>query len=159
MAITNRSEWKRLVRRDALARLADRVCAGESIDEDVEISVLLCDDAEMRALNRAYRNVDAATDVLSFEQAGPKTPGARPLGDIVISVETAARRGAGNRSATREEVRFLFCHGMLHLLGYDHATGADRAAMQRKQSRYLDLPEHEAWFAPDAAAGSTKKES
>lgn len=152
VAVTNRSSWKGIVRRDALARLADRVCAGEAVEGDVEISVLLCDDEEMQALNRAYRDVDSTTDVLSFEQSGPETPGTRALGDIVISVETAARRGDGGRADTRDEVRFLFCHGMLHLLGYDHANDTERAAMQRKQSEYLNLPVDEAWFASSVTA-------
>ena len=82
--LQSESSRKRLYRRDDLTRLAERVCAGESISGEVEVSVLFCDDDAMRALNKQYRGEDKATDVLSFEQDGFAAPGARVLGDIVI---------------------------------------------------------------------------
>ena len=147
--VANDSVEKRLFRRDVLTRLASRVCSGEmSGAEDaavVEVSVLFCDDDRIRELNKAYRDKDTATDVLSFEQAGSPDPRTRILGDIVISLETVVNRNDGNRSRMRDDVRLLFCHGMLHLLGFDHATAATRTVMNEKQAQYLGVPIPAAW--------------
>lgn len=143
--ITNESRVKRLVRRPALEALAVRVLHGEGVAGPVEISVLFCDDARIRELNRAYRNRDEATDVLSFAQEHVPGHGARPLGDIVISLQTVAARCAGNRDAMRTEVRLLFCHGLLHLLNYVHGTENEREAMTAKQAQYLGLSRADAW--------------
>ena len=86
----------------------------------VQLSVYLCDDRAIRRLNAQYRGVDAPTDVLSFPQS---THGL--LGDVVISLETAARQaGEGDASEVlRDEVRVLLVHGIVHLLGHDHEHG------------------------------------
>lgn len=147
--IRSESSRKRLFRSDALRRRAEQICAGEGIRGDVEISLLFCDDAFMASLNKEYRGVSGATDVLSFEQPDLAGPGTRVLGDIVISLETVERRYPGDRNAMRREVYLLFCHGLLHLLGYDHATPSEKKIMTAKQARYLGVPEHAAWgFAP-----------
>lgn len=149
VAIRNDSARKRLVRRDRLERLALRVCGGETLHGDIEISVLLCDDPAIAELNRRYSDQTGATDVLSFEQSDVPAKGSRPLGDIVISLETAERNCGGERALLRAEVEMLFCHGLLHLLGYDHATERGRSRMQRKQAEYLGRPDPDAWnFGP-----------
>jgi len=150
VALRNNSVRKRIVQRRSLERIAARICAGEEAGDRVEISVLLCDDDAITALNKKYRRKNAPTDVLSFEQDGPAaTAGVHALGDIVISLETAERNCGPNRSFLRKEVEMLFCHGLLHLLGYDHGTTAERAEMQRKQAQYLYTSEAEAWnFGP-----------
>ncbi len=146
LAVQQNSTRKRLYRRDALERLAEKICAGEGVDAaEVEVSVLFCDDAEIKALNKAYRGKNKATDVLSFEQEAGLVPGVRVLGDIVISLETVEGRGEGSPEAMRDDVRLLFCHGMLHLLGYDHATVAERRCMTEKQARYLGVNNDAAW--------------
>ena len=146
LAVQQASTRKRLFRKDALERLAERICAGEGVDAaDVEVSVLFCDDAEIKALNKAYRGKNKATDVLSFEQEADLVPGVRVLGDIVISLETVEGRGEGSPEAMRDDVRLLFCHGMLHLLGYDHATAAERRCMTEKQAHYLGVNNDAAW--------------
>ena len=112
-----------------------RQAAGETfrvlnIDDDVEISLLLTDDAHIREFNRDYRGKDAPTDVLSFAMEEGDTfilPAGAPrmLGDIIISRERAAAQAeAYGHSQVREEV-FLFIHGLLHLLGYDHERGPE----------------------------------
>jgi probable rRNA maturation factor len=150
VALRTSSVRKRLVRRDALERLAGRICAAEKIHGDVEISVLLCDDDAITALNRRYRKKNAPTDVLSFEHDPAAAPaGPRPLGDIAISLETAERNCGGDRALIRREIELLFCHGLLHLLGYDHGTRRGRTLMQRKQAQYLETSEADAWrFGP-----------
>lgn len=148
--VRNEAAHKRLVQRPALERLAARVCAGEGLRGDAEISLLLCGDTAIRALNAAYRDIDTPTDVLSFPQPDTGTP-VRALGDIAISLDTVARRQGADRAAMRAELRLLFCHGLLHLLGYDHATSAARQTMVEKQAHYLGIPPGEAWIQADAA--------
>lgn len=154
ISVRNASVRRGMVRQSTLARLADRICAGEAVPGDVEISVLFCDDDDMTALNRRYRRKNAPTDVLSFEQdSAADAGGVRALGDIVISLETAERNCQGDRALVKREIELLFCHGLLHLLGYDHGTRAERTEMIRKQAHYLGTSELEAWqFGPKTAA-------
>ena len=111
-----------------------------------EVSVSLVDDAEIRALNKQWRGVDAVTDVLSFAFDETDSPdvGLDLLGDIVISLDTAARQvaivhgaNAGRPELAQyhldEEVLFLATHGLLHLCGHDHQKNAEaEAALERK---------------------------
>jgi probable rRNA maturation factor len=101
--------------------------------EDAELSVLLVGDRRMRALNRSWRGKDAATDVLSFPLSDP--PGVGPLlGDVVISLDTAARRAREEgRPVARELDRYL-AHGILHLLGFDHERPADARRMAEREA-------------------------
>lgn len=145
LAICNESTRKRLYRTGDLLALAEKVCAGEGIGGTIEVSVLFCDDARIRHLNRQYRKLDRPTDVLSFCQNQAGQAGFRILGDIVISLETVERHCRGERGAMREEVRLLFCHGLLHLLNYTHGTEAARRAMAGKQAEYLEIPLDSAW--------------
>lgn len=102
-----------------------------SLGCDGILSLALVDDAQMRLLNRRYRRLDRTTDVLAFSQ-GPVVRGAPTvLGDVVISVETAARR-VGGAALHAELVRYLI-HGILHLNGWDHHTAGDRRAMRRQE--------------------------
>lgn len=166
LEVRNESAHKRLYRRDALQRLAERVYTGEGRRADTEISLLLCDDPFMKTLNRHYRKSNRPTDVLSFEQedalsferkpAAP--PGLKVLGDIVISLETVERNSRGDRSLMRREVPLLFCHGLLHLLGHDHATARERKAMNEKQAHYLGLTTDAAWrFGPSGSPASESR--
>jgi probable rRNA maturation factor len=98
-----------------------------------ELSVLLVGDRRIRALNRRWRGKDRATDVLSFPLSDPAGIGP-VLGDVVMSVETAARRArADGRPIARELERYL-AHGILHLLGYDHERPEDARRMAAKEA-------------------------
>ena len=153
--VRNESRHKRLYRTDVLKRCAQRICEGEGVADDVELSVLFCDDPFIRELNREYRSIDRPTDVLSFEQEAAQSVHPRPLGDIVISLDTVHAHCAGDRALMREEVNLLFCHGLLHLLGYDHQTAEQRRKMQQKQSHYLGTTPENAWrFGPRTNADS-----
>jgi len=106
----------------------------------VSLSVLLCGDARVRALNRAWRGVDRPTDVLAFPafEVSESRAAARRgtfLGDLVIDLPYAARQARHRGHALRREVQILLAHGLLHLLGYDHET--DGGAMFRLQRRIL----------------------
>ncbi len=143
--VQNQSAVKRLYRRQELINLAERICAGENMPEEAELSLLFCDDPFIKALNKQYRGIAKATDVLSFQQEGPSPSGRRILGDIVISLETVQRYCKGERDRMRDEVKLLFCHGLLHLLGRTHQKDADKKDMQRRQALYLDTIVEDAW--------------
>lgn len=109
---------------------------------DAEVSVILTDDAYIHELNLNYRDKDRPTDVLSFalnEGEEPEIkggPSLNLLGDIVISIETAAAQAMEYGHSMERELSFLAVHGMLHLLGYDHMEEAERAEM-RKEEEYV----------------------
>lgn len=119
------------VRRDA-RRLLRALAEREPGLAEAELSVVLCDDPFIQDLNRAWRKVDAPTDVLSFPQDDPVT-----LGDVVISVDTAARQAAEQGHPLARELRVLLVHGLLHLLGHDHHTPAEAARMRAEEERLL----------------------
>ena len=102
--------------------------------------MLLAGDAEVRALNRRYRKLDRATDVLSFHQQelrGETDPAGDGvfLGDIVVSVETALRRASGRRLPG--ELARIAVHGLCHLFGHDHHRPAQARAMRKLENRLL----------------------
>lgn len=90
------------------------------------VNVLLTRDREIRALNKKFRNVDEATDVLSF--LGDGFPGT-PLGEIAISVPYATRQAKARGVSLRQELAYLAIHGALHLLGHDDIKPKQRLAM------------------------------
>lgn len=94
-----------------------------------EVALVLTGDRTVRALNARYRGKDKPTDVLSFPGPG----GEAGLGDIVISVETAARNARGLGRTLLQELDVLALHGFLHVLGYDHET--DDGTMDRLERR------------------------
>ena len=102
-----------------------------------EVTVAVTSDRRVRTLNRTYRGVDYATDVLSFPGPGPRDAygGQAPrfLGDIVIARGVARRQARAHAHAESTEWRVLALHGLLHLLGYDHE--ADTGAMRRLEQR------------------------
>ncbi|MEE8229726.1 MAG: rRNA maturation RNase YbeY [candidate division NC10 bacterium] len=105
-----------------------------------EVSVLLVGDRAMRRLNRAYLNHDRSTDVLAFPQQGDSpAPCPHLLGDVVISVETAARQAQEHGHSLAREMALLLIHGILHLFGYDDTTPAARRRMWTKQARLLTI--------------------
>ncbi len=103
-----------------------------------ELSILVCGDAAIRRLNREWRRIDRPTDVLSFPAASlPGAGGGALLGDLAISLDTAARRARGEgRPVTRELDRYL-AHGLLHLLGHDHERPGERRAMAAAEEALL----------------------
>jgi probable rRNA maturation factor len=102
---------------------------------------VLTDDETIRALNRDYRDADAATDVLSFALAGPRAihdpASAVFLGEIYISLDTARAQARAARRPIAREVAHLALHGILHLLGHDHPTRAARRRMASLESRLM----------------------
>ena len=124
------------------------VLKAEGVTAKCEINVLVTDDAGIREINRTSRNIDSATDVLSFpmfelapgelpadwtEYEDPDT-GLVPLGDMCISLERAIAQAKEFGHTTRREVGYLTIHSMLHLLGYDHLDeGPQKRQMRARE--------------------------
>jgi probable rRNA maturation factor len=130
------AQGKHRVDRSRIRRAVRATLAHEGVDGPVEVSVVLTDDAGIRALNRAYRGEDRATDVLAFPQAG-SSERPQPLGDVVISVERAATQARKVGWSLEEELELLAVHGTLHLLGYEDEDEAARARMWQRQEEIL----------------------
>ena len=115
---------------------------------DHDLSIVLTDDAHIQVLNRDFRQKDAATDVLSFAQMEGE-PFVSPipiLGDLVISLETASRQAKERGHPLAAEVRILFVHGLMHLLGHDHLETEERMEMAAAENELLaTLPSPPEW--------------
>ena len=135
--ITQNEPLLEQVTEDALALLKSALNPDnqDGFDDEAELSVVLCDDAYIRELNRQWRSKDAATDVLSFPQQAENGI----LGDLVLSLDTAKRQADERQHDLRTEIRILMLHGLLHLLGYDHETShEDLEEMSQAEVRLLD---------------------
>ena len=111
--------------------------------ENAELSVTLTDNEHIHALNKKFRGIDRATDVLSFafrESEEPEVLGAdfEILGDVIISLERAKVQAEEFGHSFLREVIFLEVHGLLHLLGYDHVEEAERLEMEEEQRFVMD---------------------
>jgi probable rRNA maturation factor len=100
---------------------------------------VLADNVRLQELNRNYLGIDAPTDVLSFpaSETDPET-GARYLGDILISIPRAEEQAQSGGHPLEAELQLLVVHGVLHLLGYDHAETGEKAKMWKAQSEILE---------------------
>lgn len=109
------------------------------------VDVTLTDDAAQRELNREWRGRDMPTNVLAFPLAGPECPGDFPappgapvlLGDVVLALETVRREAAEQNKPLADHLRHLVVHGVLHLLGHDHADDGEAAAMEAAEVAIL----------------------
>lgn len=119
--------WGQMLKK--LNSIAKKVLKKEKARGDICITV--ADDIMVKALNRVYRHIDKATDVLSFEMGEDGL-----LGDIIISKESALRNAERFGVSLDEEMRRLVIHGALHLLGYDHKKKSDRIKMSAKEEKY-----------------------
>jgi probable rRNA maturation factor len=111
--------------------------------ENSELSITLTDDKNIHALNKKYRGIDRATDVLSFafrESDEPEVIGAdfEILGDVIISLERAKVQAEEFGHSFLREIIFLEVHGLLHLLGYDHVEDDERLEMEAEQKFIMD---------------------
>ena len=127
-----------LVRRACIAVLRE-----EGFQGNAEVSVTFVDNEEIHRLNKEFRQVDAATDVLSFPMGengeydtNPDT-GAKILGDVVISLERAYQQAEEFGHSPEREVCYLAVHSMLHLLGYDHMEPKEKAIMRMKEETVM----------------------
>ena len=121
---------------ELIERAAQAALMHESAEGD--LTVVLDDDARLQRLNRDYLGIDAPTDVLSFpaSETDPET-GSRYLGDILISIPRAETQAQAAAHALQAEVQLLVVHGVLHLLGHDHAQTEEKARMWAAQAEVL----------------------
>ncbi len=137
-------------------RCCNAVLTFENFQEPAEISVTFVDDERIHEINKAHRNIDNPTDVLSFPLGENGVydknldTGACLLGDIVISVETAVRQAETYGHSLQREIGFLTVHSMLHLLGYDHVNGGIEAVHMREKEEHvlqeLGLKRNESYY-------------
>ena len=135
------SLWRGLPRARAIARETIAAAAAESgaVREGVEVSLCLTDDAALRTLNSRWRGIDKPTNVLSFPSATAGGLGnATMLGDIVLCPEFAADQAAAAGHSLGHELALLTIHGVLHLLGYDHAEADEEKEMFALQRSLLE---------------------
>ena len=142
---------QRLVISANIRTCINAVLKAEGVTAKCEINVLVTDDAGIREINRTSRNIDSATDVLSFpmfelapgelptdwtEYEDPDT-GLVPLGDMCISLERAIAQAKEFGHSTRREVGYLTIHSILHLLGYDHLDEGPMKAQMRAREEAI----------------------
>lgn len=122
---------------------AGRIAELAGVSPELEWSLTFVDDTAIRVLNRDYRGYDKPTDVLAFSQLEEADGFVFPeeeapqLGDVIVSVETAARQAAERGHALEDELALLVTHGLLHLLGEDHGTPEEKARMWARQDTVL----------------------
>ena len=129
-----------------IRRCCHAVLISEGFTENAEVSVSFVSNQEIRSLNKAYRNKDSVTDVLSFPLTGEDgtreidaETGNVLLGDVVISIETAVKQANIYGHSLSREIGFLTVHSMLHLLGYDHEKSPlDERIMREKEESVLE---------------------
>lgn len=114
-------------------------------EEDTEVCLTLTDDAGIQSLNLHYRGQDKPTDVLAFRLDDEQESGfwlpegvSRPLGDVIVSLDTVERQAHENGNSLESELAWVICHGSLHLLGFDHQTDEQLAEMRAWERSVLD---------------------
>jgi probable rRNA maturation factor len=133
------ARWKEPKKAEGTVRRAvTRAAAAALSTSGTELAIVLADDSAIRLLNRDWRDVDAATNVLSFP--GAHTSGrrlGRHLGDIVLAFETIVREARTEKKPFEHHLAHLAVHGFLHLIGYDHKRDSDAQAMERTEREIL----------------------
>jgi probable rRNA maturation factor len=125
---------------DRLRRLAEFVLTDQHVPPGMELSVLAVDRDAIAALNAHHMDAEGPTDVLAFpiDLPGETTPGQPALlGDVVLCPEVAAEQAPAHGATTAEEIELLLVHGILHLLGHDHAEDDERTVMFSLTDRLL----------------------
>lgn len=116
----------------------------EGLPEDLSIGLTFCDDDTIRALNKEYRGIDRATDVLSFplyerdDEIELFEDELAPFGDIVLSVPHAKAQAEEYGHSVEREVCYLIVHGLMHLAGYDHMEPDEKAEMRAAEEALLE---------------------
>ena len=140
--LVDSDRWKDAERVKSMVRRAVNQAAAAVSTPGTELAIVLTDDSAIRSLNRDWRGIDVATNVLSFpaKNAG----GERHLGDIVLAFETIAREARSERKPLAHHIAHLAVHGFLHLVGYDHKRNPEALAMEnveREILRQLAIPD------------------
>lgn len=131
--------WNAEPQYQAILRQAVTVAARETSSRPAELAIVLTEDSAIRALNRKWRGQDKPTNVLSFPASGAGMANAKAahLGDIVIAFETVAREASSEGKLFAHHLAHLAVHGYLHLLGFEHETDREAAAMEGLEAEIL----------------------
>ena len=109
------------------------------LKDDYYLSLLIADNKIIKEINKEYRNKDMETDVISFAYNETENIGIQNiLGDIVISLEKVKTQAKEYEHSEEREFYYVLCHGMLHLLGYDHIEEDERKIMRKKEEEILE---------------------
>lgn len=113
------------------------------LDDDYSISVIFVRSAKIKEINRQYRNINKVTDVISFALNDEiddyeMIEENKDLGDIFINIDYVISQATAYGHSQKREIGFLFCHGLLHCLGYDHMTKEDEEVMFGLQNKIID---------------------
>ena len=140
MEINLKLPRKAPIRRKKLLDLIRLILTEEDAPQASQVSVIVCDDREIRKLNRMFLGRDAATNVLAFpagEVIGPPPAEACVLGDVIVSLDAAHREAADSGRSPTARLLDLVAHGLLHLLGHHHANEAAMDNMLSLQENYV----------------------
>ena len=148
----DKGAWKLFPVMRVLCRTVKTALAAEGVEPSCEINIMLTDDEGIREVNRTMREIDRATDVLSFpmfdltpgehpdEADADPDSGLVPLGDMCISVERAKAQAAEYGHSFRREICYLCVHSVLHLLGYDHLDeGEMKRQMRQREEEIMQI--------------------
>ena len=131
---------------DAIARFAQALLAAEGVENNAVLTIRFVGDAEIAELNEEHMGRTGPTDVLSFpiEDASPghppvSSPGGPPLdlGDILIATNVVRQNADGFEVGFEDELHLMVCHGVLHVLGWDHMTDEEAEAMEAREAQHL----------------------
>jgi probable rRNA maturation factor len=135
--------WREPAKARSIVRRAVAAAASAQSTTPTELAIVLTDDSAIRQLNRLWRGIDSATNVLSFPTK--QTADAPPhLGDVVLAYETIAREARAEGKPFPHHLSHLAVHGFLHLIGYDHEADTDAEAMEQAERdilRRLHIPD------------------
>ncbi len=130
--------YQEKVAAERLVAAAQAALQDQGAADDTTLSIRITDDAVLQRLNARYRGIHAVTDVLSFADGSPDPEtGSLYLGDVVIAYPRAAAQAARGGHPVAWELCLLVAHGVLHLLGHDHAEPGEKARMWAAQERIL----------------------
>ena len=131
--------------KDAVLKVAE----DKALPEGLDVNILIVSSDEIQSINKENRDIDSATDVLSFPYYEYDEPGVfkgvvyegeeNILGDIILCADKIISQAAEYGHSQRRELSFLVVHSMLHLLGYDHIKEDDRSLMEEEQRRFMQL--------------------
>lgn len=142
MTLLIRNFTKNKINERRLEEVVQAVLFSEKIKGETEISLVFTGNKRIRTLNRQYRGIDRATDVLSFEGEGGEEfvepgDGVRHLGEIFISCPKAFSQAKEKGHSVAKEIDILLIHGLFHLLGYDHIKDEDYEVMRGKEESVI----------------------
>lgn len=131
---------------DAISRFAQALLVAEGVESDAVLTIRFVDDAEIAELNEKHMGKTGPTDVLSFpiEDASPGHPPVTipdgpplELGDILIATNVVRHNADGFGVEFEDELHLIVCHGVLHVLGWDHMTDEEAEAMEAREAQHL----------------------